>query len=184
MQYMGALILALVALLDHDRFAVRQDAHARLEAMGEPALPYLMASARGSCSPEKTTRLRRLVSPYAATVVASLVSDDVPWIDSLPYTGLEGYYTQSERSDILCSYLGLARGAFDVWENGYVYPKYTPNPRLKQEAPMWPEYRLAFRLWLEDQWSSGRSYEDLKAVVDKMRPRCRFYEKNKGTYPE
>jgi hypothetical protein len=143
------ILLILIALLGHDRFPVRESAHAHLARLvaRDLAVDHLLEAEDNPCL-EIATRARHLLGPWFERHADELVQlylpagwSGFPWIDSLPaeWPG---------RFEIVCELRGRAIAA-----------------GFKACAPEWPCYREATRLWLRDLVAARQPVAELLEVL-------------------
>ncbi len=128
MDWLASSILALITLLGHDNYRVREAANAKLRMLADVAIIQLLAGERHP-DPEIAYRCRAMVNAWFARHADELTElvkprkfSDWPFIDMLPIEW-------PERDGIVHGYLDAVGPA---------------------DGPGWPRFSRACRLWIRD----------------------------------
>jgi hypothetical protein len=126
------------------------------------SVPYLLLQEKCKNSPEKTYRINRILEANVDVIIRSLLGDDVPFLDSIPSSGVDDICTSSERYDLVWHYMNRVRAQYDLKE-------------IKDEIGSLKHYRYGTRLWITDLWLKGKREHDLKPMLKIMRERTDYY---------
>ena len=165
-------IIILISLLDSNSFYTRESAQTSLEKMGTIALPQLVLVGKQRCSPEQSLRIRRLLDRQTRVIIDLMCGNDVPFIDSIPYGGFDGFCLANDRWDIIGHYYSIVRGSTELW------------PRVEKEVKPYQDYKLAAKIWFEDLWLKGKSVEDMAKLLKVMRERSKYYVEHQMNWPD
>ena len=162
--------LLLIVLLDSNSFQVRESAQLSLEKMEYSIVPQLLLFDKKPISLEQSVRIRRLLNRQISKLIDIMCGNDTPFIDGIPRSGIEGFYKSDEYPGIVIHYRDLA-----------LNPCYTQ--RLNCEPIPYKDYRLATKLWLGYKLESGKSWDDLEKVLDRLRVRTKYYLLHNNQWP-
>ncbi len=148
----------LIACLDSNSFRAREDASAKIEAMGDRALPSLQLFR--SRSPEQALRIRRLIEARRPAMIRRLLArhDPLPEIEGLP----EDY------RDVAANRFGvidrlLSQLPEPVWSGDE-----NDDDGKLWEADWLRVNRLATALYVGELASRGESEEKIARLLDRM----------------
>lgn len=177
METYNLITLIFISMLDSRSFTVRQNANVTLDGMGTVAIPQLLFHDKYPNSIESSFRIKRSLQKYNSAMISCMCGKNVPYVDSIPESGLDTLCPGYLRWEVNQFYLHMAKSV-------------EFSARLEEEKKIggteekWVEWKLAGRLWLEDLRANGMSDTELIKGIKLLQIRCDYYLKHNQDWPQ